>query len=161
MRDKRKTVLVVGGSSGIGRATAIRFAREGWRVAVSGSNSKKANQVKEELSGDNHLALRMDIASNENVQIGAMELELNFGHVDTLVDSAGVSEANSIIESDFKAWNHQFDLMFYGAVHLARPAPGLPHARSSAPAAPCARSRCMNTLNSLSKKSGAKQCKHE
>jgi len=59
MHDKRKTVIVVGGSSGIGRATAIRFAREGWRVAVSGSNSKKANQVKEELSGDNHLALRM------------------------------------------------------------------------------------------------------
>src|SRR5258708_4768590 len=39
---------------------------------------------------------------------------------------------------------------------LDRPAPGLPHASPGAPATPCARSRCMNTLNSLSKKSGAK-----
>ncbi len=39
---------------------------------------------------------------------------------------------------------------------LDRPAPKLPHARPGSPAAPCARSRCMKTLNSLSNQSGAK-----
>jgi 3-oxoacyl-[acyl-carrier protein] reductase len=120
MGDERKTVIVVGGSSGIGRATAIRFAREGWRVAVSGSNAKKVNQVTEELGGNDHLALRMDIASDDDIPNGAKQLAHEFGKLDVMVDSAGVSEANSIIDSDFKAWNHQFDLMFYGAVRLAR-----------------------------------------
>ena len=120
MRDERKTVIVVGGSSGIGRATEIRFAREGWRVAVAGSDTEKVSRVMQQLAGDDHLALRMDIRSDDDVQNGARALERSFGHLDVMVDSAGVSEANSIVDSDFKAWNHQFDLMFYGAVRLAR-----------------------------------------
>jgi len=120
MHDDRKTVLVVGGSSGIGRATAIRFAREGWHVAVAAPGTKLVREVTEHLAGAGHLALGMDITSENEVQNGAREIERHFGHLDAMVNSAGVSEPNSIIDSDFKAWNRQFDLLFYGSVRLAR-----------------------------------------
>lgn len=120
MLDERKTVIVVGGSSGIGRATAIRFAHEGWRVAVAGPDTKQVFRVAEELAGADHLPLRMDITFDDDVQNAARAVERNFGRLDVMINSAGISEANPIIDSDFKAWNHQFDLLFYGTVRLTR-----------------------------------------
>lgn len=120
MGNESKSVIVVGGSSGIGRATAIRFAREGWRVAVAAPETEKVVQTVRELACGDHLAITLDIRSEFDVNECVSVIKSRFGSLDAIVNSAGISEANPIIDSDFQSWNHQFDVMFYGGVRLTR-----------------------------------------
>jgi len=50
----KNKIVVLGGSSGIGKATAERFAKEGWQVIFTGSNAAKCQKVLENLGGDGH-----------------------------------------------------------------------------------------------------------
>jgi 3-oxoacyl-[acyl-carrier protein] reductase len=85
-----RTVLVTGGSSGIGRATAARFAALGSRVVV-GYNSRRdaAEAVVAGLEGSGHAAIRIAMDDPGSVLEAAAALEQLFGSLDALVNSGG------------------------------------------------------------------------
>jgi 3-oxoacyl-[acyl-carrier protein] reductase len=85
-----RTVLVTGGSSGIGRATAARFAALGSRVVV-GYNSRRdaAEAVVAGLEGSGHAAMRIAMDDPGSVLEAAAALEQLFGSLDALVNSGG------------------------------------------------------------------------
>lgn len=85
-----RTVLVTGGSSGIGRATAARLAALGSTVIV-GYNSRPeiADEVVAGLQGSGHLAMRISMEDSQSITAAAAAVEQRFGSLDALVNSGG------------------------------------------------------------------------
>jgi 3-oxoacyl-[acyl-carrier protein] reductase len=100
-----RVVLVTGGSRGIGRAVAERFAAEGARVAV---HFRAARQAAEEtlaaLPGAGHLALQADLADPEQARSLAERVLGRLGRVDVLVNNAGIYQEHPILATGYEEW---------------------------------------------------------
>jgi hypothetical protein len=87
-----RTALVTGSSSGIGRAIATRFTREGADVVINGRDEKKVADVVKEIAALGHRALgiRANVGSFAESKAMVERAVAEFGHVDILVCNAGV-----------------------------------------------------------------------
>jgi len=92
MRLKEKVAIVTGGSQGIGRAYALRFAREGAAVVVADVREEQARGVVDEIRelGGRGLALRTDVSKEEDTKRMAAEAAEHFGRIDILVNNAAI-----------------------------------------------------------------------
>lgn len=93
MRLSGKIAVVTGGSSGIGQATAERFAREGAQVAVvSGSDLSRAKVVADAIraEGGRAIPVQMDVRSPAAIEAAFKDIEQQLGPVDVLVNAAGI-----------------------------------------------------------------------
>ncbi|GMU57295.1 MAG: beta-ketoacyl-ACP reductase [Candidatus Xenobia bacterium] len=105
MRLKDKVCLITGAGRGIGRATAIRFAQEGARVAVADVDLQVASEVAHEL-GEQGLALELDVSSRESIEAGLDRIVSFWGRLDVLVNNAGIVRDAQLLkmsEADFDA----------------------------------------------------------
>lgn len=115
-----KKVIVLGGSSGIGKATAERFAREGWQVIVGAYDLANAKKVISNLKGEGHGAYPLDVRSDKDIKNFSTKVKKQFGTFQVLVNSVGVSEGHHSIESDFAKWDNALQVMLYGSVKICR-----------------------------------------
>src|SRR5438067_12800092 len=86
-----RTVLVTGASSGIGRATAVAFGREGARVAVTYcQNEEGANETAASVreAGGGALVLPMDLGDPDSIRTAVAKTVADWGNVDVLVNNA-------------------------------------------------------------------------
>jgi 3-oxoacyl-[acyl-carrier protein] reductase len=90
LRDK--VVIVTGASAGIGRATAVRFAREGSRVAGFDVNEAASGALLEEIkgAGGQGMFVRVNVAEAASVEAGVKAVVERWGRVDVLVSNAGI-----------------------------------------------------------------------
>jgi 3(or 17)beta-hydroxysteroid dehydrogenase len=88
-RVEGKVALVTGGGSGLGAADCRRLAEEGAKVAVTDINLEGAQTVANEI-GDNAIALRHDVSSEEDWKAVLAEVEKRFGGLHVLVNNAGI-----------------------------------------------------------------------
>jgi len=103
MRLSGKTALVTAAAQGIGRSTALAFAREGATVIATDVNLEKLS----ELEGTQGLTVRaLDVLDAQAIQSLASEL----GAVDALVNCAGYVHHGTILECGEKDWDFSFDL---------------------------------------------------
>jgi 3-oxoacyl-[acyl-carrier protein] reductase len=89
MRLKDKVTLITGGAAGIGRATALRFAAEGARVAICDLNEAAGQATVEELGGEARF-WRVDVTQRAAVQETVESVAAHFGRLDVLVNNAGI-----------------------------------------------------------------------
>jgi NAD(P)-dependent dehydrogenase (short-subunit alcohol dehydrogenase family) len=128
MRLGGKVAIVTGGGSGIGRAIALAFVREGAKVAVCGRDRKKLDAVAEQ-AGPDCLALVSDVSVAKQVELAVRMTFQHFGRLTTVVNNAGVllpGTAESLSDDD---WEHTFNVNVRGPWLLARAA--LPHLRAA------------------------------
>lgn len=91
MRLKNKIALVTGAASGIGRACATRFAREGARVALVDIDRDRGREVAAELSREGEVAFfACDVGYKEQVDATVAAALHRFGHIDILLSNAGI-----------------------------------------------------------------------
>jgi 3(or 17)beta-hydroxysteroid dehydrogenase len=88
-RVEGKVALVTGGGSGLGAADCRRLAEEGAKVAVTDINLEAAQKVANEI-GESAIALRHDVASEEDWKAVLAEVESRFGGLHVLVNNAGI-----------------------------------------------------------------------
>ena len=108
-----KTVLITGGSRGIGRAMVELFAKEGYSVAFTYKNSE--NQAKSLAEATGAIAIRADSASQADV-ISAVDKTLeHFGNIDCLINNAGVSSFSLFTDLTLEDWNEHLAVNLTGA----------------------------------------------
>lgn len=101
LKDKR--VVVTGGASGIGMATAKRFIDEGARVMVFDINEAAFPEAQAALPGLAGIAA-VDVSSEESVRKGFLEVDRILGGIDILISNAGISIRNKFVDTDFAQW---------------------------------------------------------
>jgi 3-oxoacyl-[acyl-carrier protein] reductase len=102
---KGQTVLITGASRGIGEAAARAFAREGAKLALLARTGEAVARLAAELRGG-ALGLPCDVADPEQVRRAIERALESFGHVDVLVNNAGIFSDATMLETDLETWSH-------------------------------------------------------
>jgi NAD(P)-dependent dehydrogenase (short-subunit alcohol dehydrogenase family) len=126
MRLKDKVALVTGGASGIGRATAELFAREGARVTVADYSTEGRDTVQAiKTAGGEAIFVQVDVANSGQVAKMVEAALLAYGRIDILFNGAGVLYYGTVLETDEQAWNRVLSINLTGTYLCCRAV--LPH----------------------------------
>lgn len=119
-------LLVTGASRGIGAATALLAAQQGWAVAVNYSaNSLAADEVVRRIraEGGTAMAVQADVANEAQVLSMFARIDARLGHISGLVNNAGVVDVRARLdEMDMARWRRMFDIHVLGSLLCAREA---------------------------------------
>lgn len=108
-----KNILVTGASRGIGKATALAFAKKGAKVGINyRSNDEVAQQTLAELPGDGHQLFKRDISKKSETEALINDFVKEFGRLDVLVNNAGISIFHEIDKVDFDHWTNAWEKTF-------------------------------------------------
>lgn len=121
----KKTVLITGASSGIGKATAIYFQQKGWNVAAT-MRKPENEKVLNTLPGIKLFAL--DVTSESSIQNAIQQTISAFGQIDVLVNNAGYGAVGAFEASTPDQVKRQFDTNVFGLMNVTQAI--LPHFRS-------------------------------
>lgn len=115
---ENRVALVTGGSRGIGRATALRLARDGADVAISyATRASEANKVVDEIKslGRRGIAVSCDVARPEQVERLVAETRRQLGPIDLLVHAGAISNVCEHDELTWDKWREMIDVNLHGA----------------------------------------------
>lgn len=122
MRLQGKASLVTGAGSGIGRETALLFAKEGADVIVNDISGKRANQTALEVEklGRKTLAIKADVSQSQQVKGMIEEALRQLQRVDILVNNAGIGEEVSFLETTEESWRRMFATHMEGTFYCTK-----------------------------------------
>lgn len=122
MRLDGKVALITGGTSGIGSATAIRFAKEGAKVAITGRNVEHGDQVVAEITeaGGEAIFIRADVRIAEDCRHAVEQTLERFGRIDVLFNNAGVFHPKTVPECTEEEWDETIDSSLKGAFLMSK-----------------------------------------
>jgi NAD(P)-dependent dehydrogenase (short-subunit alcohol dehydrogenase family) len=122
MRLANKVALITGGTSGIGEATAMLFAQEGARVAITGRNETRGHAVREQIRKHSRQAIfiRTDVRLTADCRRAVEQTVRAFGRLDVLFNNAGVFYAHTALECSEEEWDEQVDTNLKGAFLMAK-----------------------------------------
>lgn len=109
----KRTVLITGASRGIGRATAILFAKCGYNVSI---NYNKSHNDAQELmkcmikNGYSCAAFKADISKKEQVQELVLQTYNHFGSLDVIINNAGIAQTKLFTDISEQDWDNMFDV---------------------------------------------------
>lgn len=117
-----RVAVVTGGGSGLGRALAFRFAREGVRLALADVDERALAATKAELeaAGATCLALRCDVSSAADVEALARHTVEAFGAVHIVCNNAGVAPLGVVWENTVADWQWTLGVNLWGVIHGVR-----------------------------------------
>jgi 3-hydroxybutyrate dehydrogenase len=117
-----KLAIVTGSASGIGRQIALRFAREGAKVAVADLDLGRAQEVASEitLGGGIATSTAMDVADEAQVKASVEDVVARFGGIDILVSNAGIQHIASLVELSLADWRKLLTVHLDGAFLTTR-----------------------------------------
>ena len=119
-----QVAIVTGGGRGIGRAVALRLAREGARVAIADLNNENATEVVNSITatGGGAIAIRVDVTRKEDVEHMVATTVHRFGRLDVLVNNAGIGAVAPLIETDEATWDALMNVNAKGVLFCSQSA---------------------------------------
>ena len=124
---KGKKAIITGGGSGLGKATALAFAKEGIDVAITGRNEKNLQETVAELKalGVNATYSKFDVGNHQEVKVGIEAIIKEFGSLDILVNNAGIAAFGTFLEMSPEDWQGMIQTNVMGMYYVTREV--LPH----------------------------------
>ena len=120
MRFQDQTILVTGASSGIGRASAMRLAREGARIVLVARNLPRLEEACSQLAGTGHLVRSCDLTDEAAVMEMAKELRKNVGALNGVVHCAGIHWLRPLQITDSEALQEMLASHVVSSIALTR-----------------------------------------
>jgi 3-oxoacyl-[acyl-carrier protein] reductase len=124
-----RVALITGGVRGIGRASALRLARQGWAIATCYKNSHaEAVALRSELQaiGVPELCLCADVSNPAAAEDLVRQVENKFGRIDALINCVGAYHRISLMQESVEGWHAMFDNNLHPVFYLSRAvAPGM------------------------------------
>ncbi len=118
-----KKILITGATSGFGKAIALRFAKEGYDVCITGRREERLAVVKQELEqhGGKVITLAFDVRDKAQVKAAIDELKTQVQRIDILVNNAGLAAGMATIdEGDTDDWDTMIDTNLKGLLYVTR-----------------------------------------
>ena len=124
---KGQKAIITGGGSGLGKATALAFAKEGIDVAITGRNEKNLQETVAELKalGVNATYSKFDVGNHQEVKSGIEAIIKEFGSLDILVNNAGIAAFGTFLEMSPEDWQGMIQTNVMGMYYVTREV--LPH----------------------------------
>ena len=124
---KGQKAIITGGGSGLGKATALAFAKEGIDVAITGRNEKNLQETVAELKalGVNATYSKFDVGNHQEVKAGIEAIIKEFGSLDILVNNAGIAAFGTFLEMSPEDWQGMIQTNVMGMYYVTREV--LPH----------------------------------
>ncbi len=121
------TVLITGASQGIGKATALLFARKGYDLVLAARQADRLAAVAQEVEtlGRSALAVPTDVRDPLQVNTLAQKALEHYGSIDVLVNNAGIYISGPVEQFSLSDWHQAVDTNFWGYVHTIQAL--LPH----------------------------------
>ncbi|MVO07865.1 3-ketoacyl-ACP reductase [Flavobacterium sp. TP390] len=119
---KGKKAIITGGSRGLGKATAIAFAKEGIDVAITGRNEKRLQETVEELQqfGVKASYAVFNVGNYDEVKNGVKRIIATIGAVDILVNNAGIAAFGSFNDMEVKQWEEIIQTNVLGMYYVTK-----------------------------------------
>jgi NAD(P)-dependent dehydrogenase (short-subunit alcohol dehydrogenase family) len=124
MRLAGQVALITGGTSGIGEATAVLFAREGAPVVITGRNEKRGHAVTAAIleTGGKAAFVRTDVRKASECDRAVRETLSSFGRLDILFNNAGIFYPHDTLECSEEEWDEQIDINLKGTFLMSKAA---------------------------------------
>lgn len=113
------TVLITGASEGIGRATALEFANQGYNLVIAARSVEPLEALAEEIStrGNQVLAVPADVSDRAAVQSMIDRALATFGQIDVLINNAGICMNGPMVETSIEDWQKIINTNLWGYIY--------------------------------------------
>lgn len=118
-----KVIWITGASSGIGKATALEFAKRKYRLILTALEEDLLNDVKKEaikLGAEDIALLPFDLSNITEIEHLAEQAWNQFGKIDIMYNNAGISQRGTTIETDIKVINKVMNVNYFAPVHIVK-----------------------------------------
>lgn len=122
--ENSKIAVITGGSRGIGRACAIKLAKEGYDIAVVyAGNDKAAEETVNEIKslGKEAISVKFDVSNENAVNEGISKIIEKFGRIDVLVNNAGITRDGLFVRMSADDWNAVINTNITGMFYVTKP----------------------------------------
>jgi NAD(P)-dependent dehydrogenase (short-subunit alcohol dehydrogenase family) len=129
MADNDRTVLITGGTDGLGKAMALLFAERNYCVFAAGRSAERRAEL-DRAAAQKRLpieTLELDVTDDASVQHAVETVLQKIGHIDVLINNAGVAYVGTVEDLTMENWHRQFETNFFGVVRVTQAA--IPHMR--------------------------------
>jgi len=118
MKNKNR-IVITGAASGLGRAIALRYAKEGWTVCVADMHHERGEETVEMISsrkGGAAFFHYCDVTSNEDLEKVAQAMDERFGGTDIIVNNAGIAAGGAFEDETLAGWERMLSINLMGVV---------------------------------------------
>lgn len=117
---KDKVVWLTGASSGIGEQMAYQLAKKGAKLVISARRKEALEKVKSNCESDDVAVLPLDLEDQFSIPNKALEAETYFGPIDILINNGGISQRDTIINTDMEVYRRLMEVNYFGTITLSK-----------------------------------------
>jgi len=123
--NRKHVVWITGASSGIGRALALEYAKQGSSLILSSRREAQLEEVKQQcvehgLKTHDILVLPIDITQHQELEAKSDQAHQFKGQIDVLINNAGISQRSSCLETDMETYRTLFEVDVFGQIAVTK-----------------------------------------